>query len=119
MGHQVNTNGAGTAINGSASGSTTNGHSSVVGAGAAPDANTVKPGALMYEDDHDWAAYQTTVEVDPEVVELAPVWYELSGKTKPSKGAAAAKRMPVDREEVVRLMLQGLRDMGYGWVILH
>jgi hypothetical protein len=28
-------------------------------------------------------------------------------------GVGGGKRMPVDREEVVRLILQGLRDIGY------
>jgi hypothetical protein len=65
----------------------------------------------MYEDDYDWAQYQALAEDD----EASEQWgaTEVQGRRKSLKGAAAAKRMPVDREEVVRLILQGLKDMGY------
>jgi hypothetical protein len=52
----------------------------------------------MYPDDDDWAEQQEDVMMDdgPELGHLHH-----------------GKRMPVDREEFVRLVLQGLRDVGY------
>ena len=67
-------------------------------------------GSLMYEDDADWADYQgpdgdVTMEGDdpPTRERRAPM----------RRIVAEAKRMPVDRKEGVRLILQGLRDLGY------
>lgn len=68
-------------------------------------------GELMYEDDQDWAAYQDTDDFDEGFERTNAT--DAQGRRRPLKGAAAAKRMPVNREEVVRLILQGLKDMGY------
>jgi hypothetical protein len=65
----------------------------------------------MYEDDQDWAAYQSLEDCDEDIAESGPM--DGQNGRRPLKGAAAAKRMPVNREEVVRLILQGLKDMGY------
>lgn len=102
MGHPIAI--GGTSSNGVAGPS--NGHSVPV------EGEKVKTGAeLMYEDDGDWGMYQDLTLVDDE----AEDWKVSEGGStrKPLKGAAAAKRMPVNREEVVRLILQGLKDMGY------
>lgn len=77
---------------------------------------TVKPvqlsGTLMYQDDEDWLQYQDTTEGIDETSEV-----EMGDKASISKrrrwGIAAAKRMPAEREEVIRLILQSLRDIGY------
>ncbi|ODN97475.1 WD-repeat protein [Cryptococcus wingfieldii CBS 7118] len=76
------------------------------------------PGSLMYEDDKDWVetreAYAGGEDADMEDDATS-----IKGKGKLSAGEDArpgvggGKRMPVDREEAVRLMLQGLRDVGY------
>jgi hypothetical protein len=101
MGHQI-TNGNGAAV------PSTNGHSTAAG-------ESVKTGAeLMYEDDGDWGMYQDLALVDDEAEDSR--MSEGGSIRRPLKGAAAAKRMPVNREEVVRLILQGLKDMGYGSV---
>jgi hypothetical protein len=64
-------------------------------------------GRWMYEDDRDW--------VDPDL--QSGEKGEVEGRDEvPSvdrPGVGGPKRMPVDREEVVRLMLQSLRDVGY------
>jgi hypothetical protein len=107
MGHQI-TNGSNS--NGAA-GPSNNGHSSV-----AESYNVKTGGELMYEDDGDWGVYQDLANEADEAEDQ-----RLSdGQTgrRPLKGSAAAKRMPVNREEVVRLILQGLKDMGYGSVQL-
>jgi hypothetical protein len=97
MGHQI--------TNGNGSAGPSNGHSAATG-------ESVKTGAeLMYEDDADWGMYQDLALVDDEAEDSRMSEGE-SGR-RPPKGAAAAKRMPVNREEVVRLILQGLKDMGY------
>jgi hypothetical protein len=97
MGHQI--------MNGNGAAGPSNGHSAVTGESA-------KTGAeLMYEDDADWGMYQDLALVDDEAEDSRMSEGE-SGR-RPPKGAAAAKRMPVNREEVVRLILQGLKDMGY------
>ncbi|ODN76638.1 hypothetical protein L202_05285 [Cryptococcus amylolentus CBS 6039] len=76
------------------------------------------PGSLMYEDDKDWAeareAYAGGEDADMEDDATS-----IKGKGKLAAGAdvrpgvGGGKRMPVDREEAVRIMLQGLRDVGY------
>ena len=97
MGHQI-TNG-----NGAAGPS--------IGSSAAVE--SAKTGAeLMYEDDGDWGMYQDLAFVDDEAEDMR--MSEGDSGRRPLRGAAAAKRMPVNREEVVRLILQGLKDMGYG-----
>lgn len=117
MGHQLNpapTNGH----NGSAAGPSTssNGASSsrLDVAGISPLEFDTK---LMYGDDHDWAMYQSASQFDaeehPGQGDAEAVIDGLIVKPTIAKGPAAAKRMPVDRQEVVRLMLQGLRDIGY------
>ena len=73
-------------------------------------------GELMYEDDQDWAAYQDTDDFDGGRESTSVT--DSQGRRRPLKGAAAAKRMPVNREEVVRLILQGLKDMGYRYAEL-
>lgn len=62
-------------------------------------------GDLMYEDDRDWKPQQVDVSMDGTG----------SGgdSTAPTKKHDYSKRMPIVREEVVRLMLQGLEDLGY------
>jgi hypothetical protein len=106
MGHQLppfngtNGNGNGNGV----AGPSTNGHSQMEG--------LVKTGGeLMYEDDQDWAAYQALEEYGEDTTESGGI--DGQSSRRPLKGAAAAKRMPVNREEVVRLILQGLKDMGY------
>lgn len=66
---------------------------------------------LMYDDDGDWGMYQDATNADDEAGGLRSG--EGGSTDTLLKGAAAAKRMPVNREEVVRLILQGLKDMGY------
>lgn len=66
----------------------------------------------MYEDDKDWVALDeadTLMDVDETdgaVGHSGPV-------SKRVSDLRATKRMPVDREEVVRVVLQSLRDIGY------
>ncbi|WVQ74624.1 hypothetical protein IAR50_004225 [Cryptococcus sp. DSM 104548] len=73
------------------------------------------PGTLMYEDDKDWAESQEVLDGQDTDMEDTTI----KGKGKLGAGADArpgvggGKRMPVEREEAVRLMLQGLRDIGY------
>lgn len=68
----------------------------------------------MYEDDGDWGMYQDTAFGEDEGL-TTEQWTMSDGESKHRylKAAAAGKRMPVNREEVVRLILQGLKDMGY------
>lgn len=74
----------------------------------------------MYEDDREWSEQQgladfvpTEAGMDEDAdVGVGAVDAALR-KRKVRLGAAEGKRMPVDREEVVRLILQGLRDIGY------
>jgi hypothetical protein len=97
MGHQI--------TNGNGSAGPYNGNSAAAG-------ENVKTGTeLMYEDDGDWGMYQDLALVDDEAEDVRVS--EGESRRRPLKGAAAAKRMPVNREEVVRLILQGLKDMGY------
>lgn len=75
-------------------------------------------GTLMYEDDRDWAEHQELHGTVPSIVEDdledGTIALGESSKGRHSKNSySAGKRMPVEREEVVRLMLQGLRDIGY------
>lgn len=65
-------------------------------------------GKLMYEEDKDW---EHEGENDVYLRTDGEDAYLDQARTRLSR--PGAKRMPVDREEIVRLMMQGLRDMGY------
>ena len=73
--------------------------------------------SLMYEDDKDWADstkqdaahFVISDDEDEDGYDAA----EGSSKRRIRPGQSQAKRMPIQREEIVRLMLQGLKDMGY------
>lgn len=72
---------------------------------------------LMYEDDKDWtdsskedaAHFVISDDEEEDGYDAA----EGSSKRRIRPGQSQAKRMPIQREEIVRIMLQGLRDMGY------
>lgn len=66
----------------------------------------------MYEDDRDWAASQTGNDADVPMGDAVAEGSE-DGRRRAKNAIVSGKRMPVDREEVVRLILQGLRDIGY------
>lgn len=70
-------------------------------------------GDLMYEDDKDWFDAEMTVdEADSNGPHTAAAGSAV--RAGPSTaGLGSSKRMPIQREEVVRLILQGLRDIGY------
>jgi hypothetical protein len=77
------------------------------------------PGRLMYEDDKNWVESQRSEATQGQNTEV-PGEEEDGEDIGVSKkrigerpGVGGGKRMPVDREEVVRLILQGLRDIGY------
>ncbi|KAL1406407.1 hypothetical protein Q8F55_008106 [Vanrija albida] len=63
-------------------------------------------GTLMYEDDTDWAP-----DYDADVI-MGSASHSDAVATSPRR-QRFGKRMPIDREEIVRLMMQGLRDIGY------
>lgn len=76
-------------------------------------------GKLMYEDDKDWVESQRSEATQGQNTEVSGeegdgeetgVFKKRIGERP---GVGGGKRMPVDREEVVRLILQGLRDIGY------
>ncbi|OCF74989.1 hypothetical protein I204_03836 [Kwoniella mangroviensis CBS 8886] len=109
-----------------------NGHaSSSVGPGSLPHhvLNSIQhvqpPGHLMYEDDRNWQdQHDTTMtddgkeSTDDELEEAQdglghPEAKSISRKTTQRPGVGGSRRMPVEREEAVRLILQGLRDIGY------
>ncbi|WVN90744.1 uncharacterized protein L203_105987 [Cryptococcus depauperatus CBS 7841] len=74
------------------------------------------PGHLMYEDDSDWAEIQEKhkQEGEGEGIEEEEMDGKVSARLLPIRpGMGGGKRMPVERDEAVRLILQGLRDMGY------
>jgi hypothetical protein len=62
----------------------------------------------MYPDDDDWAEHQQSTDGDITMEGDAAL-----GSGEGVLAGAYGKRMPVDKEEFVRLMLQGLRDVGY------
>lgn len=65
----------------------------------------------MYEDDKDWALSMEIRDRETAMaVQDADGVFETTTKRSHTPGD---KRMPVDREEVVRLILQGLKDIGY------
>jgi hypothetical protein len=124
MGHQLHsstTNGTnGSSSNGSASGPSKSGNGQA--SSSKLDVSDIRQvqleGVSMYEDDDDWAKYQARPEYDGDghdINEPETVNSVIDGQIvkRVVKGPAAAKRMPVNREEAVRLMLQGLRDIGY------
>ncbi|EJT52339.1 negative regulation of gluconeogenesis-related protein [Trichosporon asahii var. asahii CBS 8904] len=63
-------------------------------------------GTLMYEDDRDWKPQEVDVSMDGTDSSGEPA-------APPIRKQDYSKRMPIDREEIVRLMLQGLEDLGY------
>lgn len=69
-------------------------------------------GDLMYADDADWVN-----EDDADII------VEASADASQDRGARIrrqqrfGRRMPIQREQVVRLMLQGLQDIGYQYVV--
>jgi hypothetical protein len=65
----------------------------------------------MYQDDENWAKYQDISEDAGN--DQQGTGTDDAGASRLRRGTAAAKRMPIEREEVVRLILQGLRDIGY------
>ncbi|WVQ93433.1 hypothetical protein IAU59_000504 [Kwoniella sp. CBS 9459] len=74
------------------------------------------PGHLMYEDDKDWAEHHVLGAEDghdgtDDGMDEDGTIFKRRMHSRP--GVAGGMRMPVEREEVVRLMLQGLRDIGY------
>lgn len=65
----------------------------------------------MYEDDKDW---EEQVESRDREAAMAIQGDEGVFETAPRRSHQPGdKRMPIDREEVVRLILQGLKDIGY------
>ena len=116
MGHPIPpTNGVAN-MNGSSgeAGPSTNGHSRVNrrDEGHSRGIELVQPeGSLMYEDDRGWTEESLNdVAGDHSMGEGDEV------ERRP-RASRTGKRMPVDREEVVRLILQGLRDIGYQSVL--
>lgn len=63
-------------------------------------------GTLMYEDDRDWKPQEVDVSMDGTDSSGEPT-------APPIRKQDYSKRMPINREEIVRLMLQGLEDLGY------
>ncbi|ORY24376.1 WD40-repeat-containing domain protein [Naematelia encephala] len=78
----------------------------------------VRPaGTLMYEDDRDWvedADLDHKFDIsDEQSSSFGPGMGESSKGPRNRASVTAGKRMPIVRQEVVRLILQGLRDIGY------
>ena len=68
-------------------------------------------GRLMYEDDKDWADSMELKDRETAIAgQAGDSVFEAVSRRKHQPGD---KRMPVNREEVVRLILQGLKDIGY------
>ncbi|WWC87896.1 uncharacterized protein L201_002795 [Kwoniella dendrophila CBS 6074] len=138
MGHPLHTNGSspsnGLVSHDSEAGpSSSNGHASsssshtTVQPGSLPShvLSAVQPvqptGTLMYEDDRDWQEQHVTLTehgkdgtddgMDEDGLQLKAGISSRRMTERP--GIGGGKRMPVEREEAVRLMLQGLRDIGY------
>ncbi|WRT65705.1 uncharacterized protein IL334_002651 [Kwoniella shivajii] len=77
-------------------------------------------GHLMYEDDRDWTEQHEGLvddakeSIDDGMDEDGLIDDRASKRRSTGRpGVGGGKRMPVEREEAVRLMLQGLRDIGY------
>jgi hypothetical protein len=67
-------------------------------------------GSLMYADDASWKPIEDGTDimlVDPQDES------RFVSSSSRNTGLKGSKRMPVNREEVTRLMLQSLRDIGY------
>ncbi|OCF31690.1 hypothetical protein I316_06697 [Kwoniella heveanensis BCC8398] len=131
MGPPIHTNGSSPAGHDASadpgpSTSSSNGHSSSSSAQILPGSlpphvvNSIRfvqpPGNLMYEDDREWAEHHVLGTDDGH--EGTDDGTEEDGASTRRRlharpGVAGGMRMPVEREEVVRLMLQGLRDIGY------
>lgn len=96
-----------------------NGHSAVRATEASLDAlrSSVRPvrhdWALVYADDEDWSeqseAVAMQVDEDGDGAEAEAESSLMALRRRQGLG----KRMPVDREEMIRLILQGLQDIGY------
>ena len=67
-------------------------------------------GGTMYPDDDDWAEHQHGSEHGGMDVDTSDTYTAGESSTH---ALAHKKRMPVEKEEFVRLVLQGLRDVGY------
>ena len=91
-------------------GPSTNGHSNGV-SGSRNVTRVELPGELMYEDDKEWVERHDDFDLDV----ASPVENGQADKNGQAQRYqhASSLRMPIDREEVVRLILQGLRDIGY------
>jgi len=115
MGHPIPSTNGSSSTNGAGSGPSGKGHS------ASSSVQPVRPkGKLMYEDDRDWSEHQDLADLvpDPEAEDVEMEDGVVGGdegtrRRKVRPGIKGGKRMPVDREEVVRLVLQGLSDIGY------
>jgi hypothetical protein len=70
-------------------------------------------GNLAYPDDKDWSLNQ---DVDMMVDDSVANDSDASRARAIQRKQTFGRRMPIDREELVRLMLQGLHDMGYQYV---
>lgn len=66
-------------------------------------------GSLMYPDDSDWRA----ADDEDEAMDVDGVVKSGESSSKRLPELTGTKRIPVDREEVTRVMLQALRDIGY------
>lgn len=71
--------------------------------------------SLVYEDDKDWAEFQDEVNQEEDVNMMDDNEDLEVGSSSGIRrdGLGSMKRMPIEREEIVRLALQALRDMGY------
>nr|XP_031862925.1 uncharacterized protein CI109_001399 [Kwoniella shandongensis]KAA5529997.1 hypothetical protein CI109_001399 [Kwoniella shandongensis] len=128
MGHPLRHNGSHPSNGSAGEAGPSNGHSlgiSTVTPGSLPPhilgaiRPVQPPGNLMYEDDRDWYHEPESHEDGIESTDDGDM-DEDDGEAKHNKhramdrpGVGGGKRMPVEREEAVRLMLQGLRDIGY------
>lgn len=67
-------------------------------------------GHLAYPDDNDWV-----LNHDAELMaDESPAFDGEASRAKTMlRKQTFGRRMPIDREEIVRLMLQGLHDIGY------
>ena len=116
MGHLIPTNNGSASLNGGGPGPSSIEHAA---------SNTVQPvrftNRLMYEDDRDfWSERQGLADMgvedgyeDEALIDGTARSIEVGRIRGVKPAAGSGRRMPVDREEVVRLILQGLRDIGY------
>nr|XP_019050382.1 WD-repeat protein [Kwoniella bestiolae CBS 10118]OCF29312.1 WD-repeat protein [Kwoniella bestiolae CBS 10118] len=139
MGHPLHNGNGSSPTNGAShdnepgpSSSSSNGHasSSSIGPGSLPPhvlgsiQHVLPPGNLMYEDDRSWNEHPDVAMADDgkegtdDELEVEDGLSHHEGRAisrKPTQrpGVGGGRRMPVEREEAVRLILQGLRDIGY------